>query len=199
MGRRDLCGRDANGAREQRPTEPMCQERGEISAVRRGRQHDRGGGRTRRLRSEDEGQGAEFDIGNFEVEMASGAVYVDAGDASTDDQHPSAGLRTRLVRSRGQHAVAYDDDRQHLGRLERGQRAAPLGDVGSHAPHSVAPTRSPSTTAAWARRGATQSPMRRTSMPDPRPDALPDAFSSTYSSSAGVDGTASTTQSVASW
>ena len=52
---------------------------------------------------------------------------------------------------------------------------------------TAAPTRSPSMTAAWARRGATASPIRSTSTPRSRSSA--DARSSWYSPSAGSAGT----------
>src|SRR4029077_13883709 len=64
--------------------------------------------------------------------------------------------------------------------------AAPHGHHGEAA-HTAAPARSPSITAAWARRGATQSPTRST--------LTPAAFKSRYNHSTGCGGTASTTQS----
>ena len=65
--------------------------------------------------------------------------------------------------------------------------ATPYACVKHSSRASAAPARSPSTTAAWARRGATQSPTRST--------LTPAAFRSWYSHSTGVGGTASTTQS----
>ena len=64
---------------------------------------------------------------------------------TTDEQGAAARLGHRLVGAQREHAVAHDHDRDH----PRSQRCDPI--------------RSPSMTAAWARRGATQSPTRWTS------------------------------------
>ncbi len=137
---------------------------------------------------------------------------VDEAAAPAEEQGvPERSLRTRMTRRPG-HAgsachfpapgagssvgvwsvSAYPGGRQQLHRagvecfgVPRWAPTTPQAR-GNHR-MSEAPARSPSTTAAWARRGATQSPTRSTLMPCP--------LSSWYSESAGPAGTARTTQS----
>ncbi len=157
---------DQHGAGEQLPAQGAGQPGGQIAPVGRGRQHHHPPVDEQRGEGGRPGAGSEGP--QLDAADVVGAAEVGARRRGlvAGQEGVAAGLGDGLVAAEGQGPVADGDHRDH-------------------GVHNVRPTRSPSMTAAWARRGATQSPTRWTSR----------SPSSTNRSSTGRGGETVTTQS----
>ena len=177
----DLLRADPDGSGPQRAAEGVRQAGGEVAAVG-------GGGEDQdRVVPQDSGQGLRPCARRVRPELGAGGVTGTAqvgrggGGPRADDEGPAAGLGEGLGRPGRQDPLPHGQHRQRAGPVHGRPRGVAAGEQGgtpstipvgglSHGgggpgAHRVLPTRSPSMTAAWARRGATQSPMRCTRSP----------------------------------
>ncbi len=147
------------GAGDERAVECSREPRGQIAAVGRGGQHDMPGAAQQRGEllgpaSRREGAGVPAPGGE---RGGQGGRGFRAPRSHEHDQPAGTDLPRDVGAAERQRTIAYRDHDDGASRAGTGGCA--------HSAHNAAPTRSPSITAACARRGASASPMRCTLMP----------------------------------